>query len=173
MDPSTRRTTHMLASAIALGVAAGWATGGRRLARLGDLRIRWWPVLVAAVVLRAGAPLLGDLSLFAYLLAFASITAAALANRALPGMSVIAAGATLNLIVVAANGGMPVDQAAVVAAGGRMPDDPLHTTLDSSTRLPQLADVIPAPIFRSVYSFGDVLLAIGGFWLPFAWLRRR
>lgn len=163
----------MLASAVALGVAAGWASGGRRLSRLGDLRLRWWPALVAAVALRLAAPLLGDLSPAAYVVAFAAITVVALADRPLPGMSVIAAGATLNLIVVAANGGMPVDGGALLVAGAAMPPDRLHVELTPATRLPQLADVIPAPIFRSVYSFGDVLLALGGFWLPFAWLRRR
>lgn len=163
----------MLASALALGVAAGWVTGGRRIARLAELQVRWWPLLLVAVVLRAAAPLLGDLSVVGYVLAFLGITAVALADRAIPGMSVVAAGATLNLIVVAANGGMPVDPQAVAAAGAAMPQDRLHIGLDESTRLPQLADVIPAPIFRSVYSFGDVLLALGGFWIPFAWLRRR
>lgn len=163
----------MLASAIVLGVAAGWASGGRRFSRLGDLRIRWWPLLVGAVALRAAAPIFGDLSAAAYVLAFAGITAVALADRRLPGMSAIAAGATLNIVVVAANGAMPVDPAAVAAVGAQMHEDALHERLDGATRLPQLADVIPAPLFRSVYSIGDVLLALGGFWLPFAWLRRR
>jgi hypothetical protein len=163
----------MLASAIALGVTAGWATGGRRLGRLGDLRFRWWPVLAAAVALRVASPLLGDLSPVGYVIAFAAITAAALVDRSLPGMSVIAAGATLNLVVVAANGGMPVDAGALAVAGTAMPRDSLHVELTATTRFPQLADVIPAPIFRSVYSVGDVFLALGGFWLPFAWLRRR
>lgn len=163
----------MLASAVALGVAAGWLAGGRHLERLGDLRIRWWPLLAGAVVVRVVAPLFGDLSFVAYVLAFAGITAVALYDRRLPGMSLIAAGATLNAIVVAANGGMPVDPAAVVTAGATMPSDRLHIELGPSTLLPQLADVIPLALYRSVYSVGDVLLALGGFWLPFAWLRRR
>ena len=163
----------MLASAIALGVAGGWLVGGRDLRRLGELRIRWWPLLAVAVVLRALAPVFGDLSAVAYVVAFGCIAAAALADRALPGMSAIAAGATLNWLVVAANGGMPVDPVALTAAGVSMPDDRLHIELGPATRLPQLADVIPMGVFRSVYSIGDVLLAAGGFWLPFAWLRRR
>lgn len=162
----------MLASAVALGVAAGWLAGGRRLGRLGELRIRWWPLLAAAVVLRALAPLFGDLSAIAYVAAFGGIAAVGLVDRRLPGVSVIAAGATLNAIVVAANGGMPVDLAAVAAAGATMHVDSLHHELTAITRLPQLADVIPMAIFRNVYSVGDVLLALGGFWLPFAWMRR-
>jgi hypothetical protein len=163
----------MLASAIALGVASGWLFGGRRFDRLAELRISWWPLLAAAALLRAVAPVFGDLSVIAYVAAFAGITAVALADRRIPGMSVIAAGATLNAIVVAMNGGMPVDPAAIPAAGATMPIDRLHHELDTATRFPQLADVIPVALFRAVYSLGDVLLAVGGFWVPYAWMRRR
>lgn len=163
----------MLASAVALGVLTGWLGGGRRFDRLADLRVRWWPLLAAAVAIRAIAPLFGDLSAVAYVAAFGGITAVALADRRIPGMSLIAAGATLNAIVVAANLGMPVDLEAVAAAGATMPNDRLHVELGPATRLPQLADVIPMALFRSVYSVGDVLLALGGFWVPAAWMRRR
>jgi hypothetical protein len=163
----------MLASAIALGVASGWLVGGRRFDRLADLRISWWPLLAAAALVRAFAPVLGELSVVAYVVAFAGITAVALADRRIPGMSLIAAGATLNAIVVAANGGMPVDPAAVAVAGATMPSDRLHVELGPATRFPQLADVIPLALYRGVYSVGDVLLALGGFWIPVAWMRRR
>lgn len=163
----------MLASAVALGVAAGWLFGGRRIERLAELRIRWWPLLAAAVILRAIAPFFGELSVIAYVLGFAGITAVALYERQLPGMSLIAAGATLNAIVVTANGGMPVDPVAVQAAGATMTNNRLHIELGPETRLPQLADVIPLALYRSVYSVGDVLLALGGFWLPLTWMRRR
>ncbi|HVR44035.1 MAG TPA: DUF5317 family protein [Thermoanaerobaculia bacterium] len=163
----------MLASAILAGVSAGWLTGGRDLRRLGDVRIRLWSLLALAVALRVLAPLFGELSAIAYVAAFASIAVVALVDRRLPGMSLIAAGATLNCIVVAANGGMPVDPAALAAAGVTMPNDRLHIELLPATRFPQLADVLPLALFRSVYSVGDVLLAAGGFWLPFVWLRRR
>ena len=162
----------MLASALALGVVSGWLAGGRDFQKLGQLRIRWWPLLAVVVVIRAVAPIFGELSAIAYVAAFTGITIVALADRRLPGMSVIAAGATLNAIVVAANGGMPVDMSAVAAAGATMPTDRLHIALNEATRLPQLADVISVALFRNVYSVGDVLLAVGGFWLPFAWLRR-
>lgn len=163
----------MLASAIALGVIVGWLGGGRRFDRLAELRISWWPLLALAAALRAVAPLLGDLSVAAYVVAFGGIAAVALADRRIPGMSLIAAGATLNAIVVAANLGMPVDPAALTAAGTTMPGDRLHIELGPGTVLPQLADVIPVAPFRGVYSVGDVLLAFGGFWVPVAWMRRR
>jgi hypothetical protein len=88
-------------------------------------------------------------------------------------MWLIAAGALLNLVVVLVNGGMPVDPAAAALAGTALRgDDPLHHALDAATRLPFLADVIPLPPLRNVYSAGDVAIAAGGFWLPFRSLSR-
>lgn len=162
----------MLASGLVLGVAVGWLSGGR-LTRLADLRIAWWPLLALAVAARLAAPLAGDLAAVAYVIAFAGIVVVAILNRTIGGMPFIAAGALLNVAVVAANAGMPVDQGAVSAAGATMPRDHLHIPLDASTRLVPLADLIPVAIFRGVYSFGDVLLALGGFWIPFAWMRHR
>ncbi|MGH2450014.1 MAG: DUF5317 family protein [Candidatus Limnocylindria bacterium] len=162
----------MLASAIVLGVAAGLIFGGGRASRLAELRVAWWPLLAGAIAARLGAVALGDLALAAYLLGFAGIVAVAARNFRLPGMTLIAAGSALNLLVIALNGAMPVDPAALSAAGTVMPADPLHEPMDGDTRLGFLGDVIPIPVVRLVYSVGDVLIAAGGFWLPFAWLRR-
>ena len=162
----------MLASGPALGFALGWILGGDPR-RLGDLRIRWWPVLGLGVLLRLVAGAAGEAAALLYVIGFAAVVAVAAANAMLPGLPLIAAGAALNLLVVAANGGMPVDPAAVTAAGGTMPTDPLHLELTKSTSLSLLADIIPLPPVRGVYSVGDVVLTVGGFWLPFAWMRRR
>lgn len=162
----------MLASAIGLGLAAGLLAGGR-LSRLGDLRIGWWPVLVAAVALRIVAGYSGDASSLLYVVAFAGIVGVAVANRRLPGMWPIAVGSALNLAVVAANGAMPVSREAIAAVGGSFPSDALHRELDGASRLAPLADVIPFPVVRTAYSIGDVLIAIGGFWLTFTQLRTR
>lgn len=160
----------MLASGPVLGVAAGLLSGGR-LARFADLRIAWWPLLAAAVAVRLAAPLAGGLAAVAYVAAFAAIALVALANARLPGMGLIAAGAVLNLSVVAANGGMPVDAGALATAGAVMPADPLHVEMTAASALALFADRIPLPLVRGVYSGGDVLLAAGGFWLPFRWMR--
>ena len=45
--------------------------------------------------------------------------------------------------------------------------------LDGATRLPFFSDVIPVPPIGRVYSPGDLLLATGGFVLPFAASRRK
>jgi hypothetical protein len=67
---------------------------------------------------------------------------------------------------------MPVDPAALASAGGSITQDGLHIQLDQGTRLAFFADVIPLPWIGRVYSPGDLLLAAGGFVLPFAASRR-
>jgi hypothetical protein len=71
----------------------------------------------------------------------------------LAGGLFIGAGSLLNLIVFVANGlKMPVRD--------RFSTGVLHRPLDSSTRLPWLADVIPAPLGIRV-SIGDLLVFAG------------
>jgi len=161
----------MLVSGVALGLAAGLAFGGR-WARLAQLPIRWLPLLLAALAIRL-VGLFVPFSLPLYLAALVATAAAAAANRHLPGAFAIAAGSALNAAIVALNGGMPVDpHAAETASMTLFAGDRLHVPLTDATVLPFLADVIPIPIVRGVYSVGDVVIAAGGFWLPFAWLRR-
>lgn len=163
--------TPMLASAVVVGVLAGLATGGR-LAALEGLRLAWWPLLAAAVVLRLSAGAFGDVAPAVYVVAFAAIAAVALANRHLAGAALVALGAALNLTVVALNGGMPVSLDAVAFATAAFPHDSLHVELVANSRLPYLADVIPIALVRSVYSAGDIFLALGGAWVSFAAVRR-
>lgn len=160
----------MLASGVLLGVAAGWLFGGR-LPRLADLRIEWWPLLAGAVALRIVAPAIGE-PFLAYIAAFLAIAGVAVLNRSVLGMWPIALGAGFNLLVVLLNGAMPVDPTAVVQAGTSIAVDGLHRELRDGDALAILADRIPVPPIARVYSAGDVLLAIGGFWVPFASMRR-
>lgn len=162
----------MLVSSVALGVAGGLLFRGD-WRRLGALRIRWWPLLAVAAALRVAGVLL-PLDLIAYLGGVLAIAAVALRNAALPGAPLIAIGALLNALVFIVNGGMPYDPAAAAAAGIRpLLNDRLHFEASTETRLAFLSDVIYLPIFRNVYSAGDVMIAAGGFWLPFRWLRRK
>jgi hypothetical protein len=158
------------------GVLAGLALGaaiGRDWRRLAALDITWLPVLVIAIVARALAPFVPPASLALYLAAIALTAAVATINWRLPGAALIAAGSVLNLIVVAANGGMPIDAQALESAGGRMPQDALHVALTGSTALAALADVIVIAPLRAAYSIGDVAITLGGFLLPFVTLTRR
>lgn len=162
----------MLASGVVLGVLIGFSI--RRTWRpLAAMSIRLLPLLVVAVGLRLLAPALPPLGLAMYELAMAATITVALANWRLPGAALILVGAVLNLTVVIANGGMPVDTAALAAAGAAMTNDLLHLVSSDSTLARPLADVIPIALFRSVYSVGDVGIALGGFVIPFwAFLRR-
>lgn len=162
----------MLVSGLVGGIVAGLLLGGR-LERLSDLRLAWWPLLLVAAALRVALPWLDEVAFSGYLVAFAGIVAVAGRNRSISGMSLVAAGAGLNLVVVGLNGGMPVSASAAAAAGAVIPDDGLHHVLGPATALPFLADVLPLPLLRSVYSIGDVLIAAGAFWIPFSWMRRR
>lgn len=133
------------------------------------------PVLVASLVLRAVAPVLTGvgLGLSTYLASIAGTALVSAANFRLPGMALIAIGSTANLIVVMANGGMPVDLEAVASAGGTMPSDALHIPLTENAEFVILADIVAVGLVRGVYSAGDLLVAVGAFLLTFTTLARR
>ena len=162
----------MLVSGLVLGVAAGLAIG-RDPRRLAAVSIRWLPLLLVALVARAVAPFAGPVAFPLYLVALAGTAVAAAANVRLPGAALIAVGGALNLAVVLLNGGMPVDPAAVAAAGGAMPTDRLHVAVGPQTLVGYLADVIPVAPLHAAYSAGDVAIALGGFLVPFVLLIRR
>jgi len=164
--------THMLASGVAIGLAAGLFAGGRA-SRLAELSIRWWPVLAVGVAIRIAPAVAGELPLPLYIVALACIALVAWANRALPGMPWILAGAVGNALVVALNGGMPVHPDAARLAGATIPSDGLHRPLSNGDALPFLADVIPVPLAAGVYSLGDVALSFGSAWLVFVQVRGR
>ncbi|MCU1500710.1 MAG: hypothetical protein JWM12_64 [Ilumatobacteraceae bacterium] len=80
-------------------------------------------------------------------------------------------GVALNVAVIAANNGMPVDAGALETVGRRNADVTdgflyKHVPMNGSTRLTWLGDRIPVPIQRNVISVGDVLMAVAiGLWV--------
>jgi Family of unknown function (DUF5317) len=162
----------MLASGVLLGVIAGYAFG-RSWRPLMAVRIRWLPLLIAGLAVRALAPFVPAIAFPLYALALTSTAVSAAANVRLTGAALVALGGALNLAVVLANLGMPVDPAAVVSAGASMPSDPLHVVLTDATALRAFADVIPVSLAHAVYSAGDFCIALGGFLVPFVLLLRR
>lgn len=126
---------------------------------------------MACGVLRLAGAVWG-LPLMIYVAVLVALIAVAFLNRMMPGALLLGAGISLNLIAIVANEGMPISVPAAHVAGLSIPADGLHHPMTESTHLKALVDVIPVPLFRNVYSAGDVVLAVGGFWLPFAALRR-
>jgi hypothetical protein len=90
-------------------------------------------------------------------------------NRHEPGIPLVGSGLFLNMVVVYANGGMPVHPAAVaMAQHGAVVSIPagdfVHVAATGGILLPWLADILPATgpsWIRLVASPGDCLLAAG------------
>ena len=87
-----------------------------------------------------------------------------LVNLKLPGASLAAIGLLLNIVVIGANGAMPVSPRAAEMAGRTLTDDDFglkHELLTDDTLVPWLGDVIPLPKLKFLFSLGDIVLALG------------
>jgi uncharacterized protein DUF5317 len=162
----------MLVSGLVAGLVLGLASGGN-LRNLAKVSVTLSPALIAGVIARLAAPFLGGLAFAASIAGLLLVAIVALANRALPGAWLIAFGALLNGVVTLLNGGMPIDPGALALLGKAPPSDGLHVILGPDTRLPFLADVLLIPVIGNIYSVGDVVLAVGGFWMVFRLVRSR
>jgi hypothetical protein len=145
---------------------------GGRLGELAEVRLgqRWTilaaltiQILITTILPEGSASLRAGLHLGTYALAGVFVAA----NRRLPGMWLIALGAGLNLLVIAANGGvMPADPAAMERAGLPIVSGEFeNSTALADPRLPFLGDVFAVPAwlpFANVFSIGDVVLLVGG-----------
>jgi hypothetical protein len=154
---------------IVLAVLVGYALGGR-LRRFEELRIHRWGLAVVAVPLQflpaveIGAVAATVVGPVMNVVSYALLVLFLMWNRWIPGAWVMAIGLLLNLVVVVANGGMPVQPEAIQRAGG---DTTLlqdatatkHHLMTEDDVLWRLGDVIaiPPPV-SSVVSIGDVLL---------------
>jgi MFS family permease len=165
---------------IFLGLGLGLLAGGR-IDNFADVRLRWLPALVTAVVARFvldGLLAAGDipdfLRIWLVLAIYLLLTAMFLANRTLPGMTAAALGTAANGIAIVANGGwMPVWQPSLRAAG--LDSTTVHSSFHALLTGPvdtaffahggPLVDIIPIPIpipmIQSVASVGDMLLGAG------------
>ena len=162
----------LLAAALFVCVATVPVLGGR-LELLADLELRARWTLIAAlgtqvtiVYLVPSWPegLLSAAHVASYLFAVGFLVA----NRRVPGLAIIAFGGALNLLTIAANGGvMPASAAALRSAG--LDDTPGQFASSISVAHPKLAflgDVFAVPgsfPIHNVFSVGDICIILGAF----------
>lgn len=158
-----------------VGVGLGYLLGGR-LAEIRGLRIRaLWLVWLAAAVQFAqyslagvrhfvedvvGVPMLA--LVFAIVLGWLAVNLPGWPAAVRVAGLAIVLGAALNAVVIAANGRMPYDPAAVAKVSERAGlETPKNEPAGAGTRLAWLGDTIPIPGLRKVASPGDVLISVG------------
>ncbi len=154
---------------------------GGKLDRLALLHIRWRGVILTGFLIQvlvfsefwqAQSDLRATTSL-AYILSLSLLLIALAVNIRLPGLALITIGFCLNLLVIALNGGYMPSSDSARALVGLPPLEPGQMTKNSvgigpDTRLAFLGDVFAIPrefIFPNVFSIGDVLIAVGAFYL--------
>jgi hypothetical protein len=162
----------VLIGVVMLLAVASVPLAGGRLGALAEIRLRHgWAILaaVAAQVLITTIAPDGSTSLRAglHLGTYAIAAIFVVANRHLPGLWLIALGATLNLLVIGVNGGvMPADPGALERAGLPVVSNEFeNSTVLEDPKLAILGDVfaVPEPLpFANVFSIGDVVLLLGG-----------
>lgn len=144
-------------------------TGPARLARL---RVRAVRLLVGAAVIQlVTSTLMSGLGVargIALVLTTVLVGLFLAGNSRLPGVPLIGLGLLLNVVVIIANGAMPVSVSAAERAGLsradlHLADDAMREPTGDATRLRVLGDVIPVamPRWPQVVSPGDVLVAAG------------
>jgi hypothetical protein len=167
-----------LAFPVLLAVGAGLVLGGR-LDALAELSLRAPWLFLAAIALQLVAfpvaflPWTTEETLASVLwvASYGLLVVAAVLNRHVTGVPVVALGMGLNLVAILANHGtMPVTYEAMRAAG-RSEAVQANSTATSDPSLPWLVDRWAAPDwipFANVFSVGDVVIAVGAFVLVLA-----
>ncbi len=161
----------LVALLIVLAFASVPLTGGRleRLADLDPRGVRWLMAalvgqLMIIVVVPGGDT---DVHRAVHVATYAAAAVFLWANRRIPGMLVLGAGAMLNAVAIAANGGvMPASREGMRAAGMPLaaPGEFVNSAPVDDARLQFLGDVLAIPSWlpgAKVFSVGDVLIAVG------------
>jgi hypothetical protein len=156
--------------ALPIGLALGYLLGGR-IAGLSELSFRWsWVMFVGLFVQivlfsdqvttwigSAGPPI--------YVASTAAVFLAVLANRATPGMPIVALGAASNFAAIVANGGfMPAHPGALQSLGRLESPVYSNSAVVPNAALAPLTDIFAMPTwlpFANVFSIGDVLIGVG------------
>jgi len=169
----------LLVAAVILGVILGYVSGGR-LFRLGQLRLRaLWLVPAALLIQLLIFPLFTDRPLLEagtaplHLLSYSLVFVFLAANLRTRPLLVVAIGALLNLLVIAANGGYMPSSAEALSRAGSADVAELLTEqgtygnvrlMGDGTRLNLLGDLLFLPRgvpLAAAFSVGDVVMALG------------
>jgi hypothetical protein len=156
--------------ALATGIVAGWAGGGR-IGALGRVPLRAWLLLVGAIPLYIVTARSENLS-HGYVLFVASLALVLLFVLCnvprLPALLIVGIGLALNIATIAVNRGMPYSIDALHHSGieERQPDRAFRATVQShpkraDDRLVVLSDRISLLPLRELLSIGDIVMACG------------
>jgi hypothetical protein len=170
---------------IVAGLLAGKLAGGR-IAAIADVKFRWWGLALGGLMLQAVlfappiAARIGTAGPALYVASTVAVLAVLLRNVRMTGFPVIAVGAGLNLLAIAANSGyMPSSPEAWQTLNGvaTLPTAQYTNSAlaGTTTVFPWLGDVLvlPRPLpFANVFSIGDVLIGLGAV-LFLVWTMRR
>ncbi len=141
---------------------------GRWPAELVERRWQWpwliWATLLFQVlVLELAMPAV--VAAILHVLTYVAAIAFIWFNRSITGLWVVAAGAALNGLVIALNGGtLPARAEAVEAAGASTTAEFANSSVVDNPRLPWLGDYFawPEPLpLANTFSIGDVLIVLG------------
>ena len=146
---------------------------GGRLARLSALHMRATSAALGAAALQVWITQAPDgshaLHVAAHLASYALVAVFLVANRRLTGLPLLALGAGLNVLAIAANGGvMPASASALRIAGIDASDGFANSAAVAHPHLLWLGDVIPVPgpwPIGNVLSIGDLLIFAGALYL--------
>jgi hypothetical protein len=156
--------------AILVGLVVGVVVGGH-LGRLSAIKFRSSGLIVAGLLTQLAlfsdpvADRVGSLGPAIYVASTAVVLAAVIRNATIPGLPLVAAGASLNLAAIVANGGyMPASAAALAAQGRDAPSVYSNSSYVAEPVLAPLTDIFAMPTwipFANVFSIGDILIAAG------------
>ncbi len=170
----------LIVALFVLGLVLVPLTGGTYRG-LVDLRLRLrWLVLIAFALqflVLQGPAVLDPVGPVLHVLTYGAAGVFVAANRRVPGLLVVAAGAACNGVTIALNGGtLPASASALRTAGIEVGEGFVNSGVVHDPVLPWLGDVFAVPSgvpFANVFSVGDVLIVAGAWWLIWATTRRR
>jgi hypothetical protein len=155
---------------VVAAVVVGFVARGS-LRNFERLTVRWWGVALAGLVLQAvpvPARFGSRWAVGALIASYGLLIVFVWLNRRLPAAPLILIGLILNVVVISANGGMPVSGRAIETAGARGEgllsgiEGAKHHLMGPDDVLTPLADVIPIPPPAGVIlSAGDLCIYAG------------